>query len=102
MIAPVRSEIGADRQPDADIRDRSGHRMIHSIEISNFRCFRHLYTEKCPRFNIIVGDNGTGKTNLLEAIFFALGSSPEMAIRYRGQRGLGASFTGSPFRIEEV
>jgi hypothetical protein len=83
-------------------RSDSEYRMIHSAEIRNFRCFKELLIDKCRRFNVIVGDNGAGKTSLLEAIFFALGSSPDMGLRYRAQRGLGSSFAAPTFRIEEA
>jgi predicted ATPase len=80
----------------------SGYRMIHSAEIRNFRCFKELSIDKCRRFNVIVGDNGAGKTALLEAIFLALASSPNMALRYRAQRGLESSFSGALHLIEEA
>ena len=76
--------------------------MIHSVEIRNFRCFRSLSVGDCRRFNVIVGDNGAGKTALLEAIFLALGSSPTLALRYRQQRGLVGQFGGQLHVIEEA
>jgi AAA domain, putative AbiEii toxin, Type IV TA system len=51
---------------------------------------------------VIVGDNGAGKTALLEAIFLALGSSPSLGLRYRQYRGLDGQFGGSLFGIEEA
>jgi predicted ATPase len=80
----------------------AGYQMIHSINIRNFRCFQELQIEGCRRINVIVGDNGAGKTALLEAIFMALGSSPEIGVRLRQQRGLEGSFSGSIHRIEEA
>jgi GNAT superfamily N-acetyltransferase len=44
----------------------------------NFRCFADLNIADCRRVNVIVGDNGSGKTSLLEALFFALASSSEL------------------------
>jgi predicted ATPase len=79
-----------------------GHVMIEQIDIRNFKCFRHLRVESCSRINVIVGDNGSGKTALLEAIFWALASTSELAIRYRQHRGIDGAFTGSPQRIEEA
>jgi hypothetical protein len=76
--------------------------MIKAIEIGNFRCFEHLRIDGCRRINVIVGDNGTGKTALLEAIFFALAASPSIGLRYRQQRGLDGSFSGTPRQIEEA
>jgi energy-coupling factor transporter ATP-binding protein EcfA2 len=76
--------------------------MIHSLDIANFRCFKHLSVDRCHAINVIVGENGVGKTTLLEAIFFALASSPDISVRYRAQRGLGASFNAPPYRIEEA
>jgi hypothetical protein len=81
---------------------RDGHPMIREIEIKNFKCFDHLKIENCRRINVIVGDNGSGKTALLEAIFLALGSSGELVLRYRLQRGLDGVFAGEPRRIEEA
>lgn len=80
----------------------TGYQMIESITIKNFRCFESLTITDCRRVNIIVGDNGAGKTALLEAMFMALGGSPEIAIRLRQYRGLGGSFAGSPRDVEDA
>jgi ABC-type Mn2+/Zn2+ transport system ATPase subunit len=79
-----------------------GYQMIHSVDIRNYRCFKHLEIEKCSRFNVIVGDNGAGKTALLEAIFLALGSNPTLALRFRQYRGLDGTFGGVMHSIEEA
>ena len=76
--------------------------MITKIDIQNFKCFKHLTVDSCGRVNVIVGDNGSGKTALLEAIFWALGTTSELAIRYRQQRGLDGAFNSTPRRIEEA
>ena len=76
-------------------------RMIRSISIKNFRCFESLDIAKCGRVNVVVGDNGSGKTALLEAIFLALGVVTELPLRYRQQRGLEGTFSGSSHAIEE-
>jgi predicted ATPase len=52
--------------------------------------------------NVIVGDNGAGKTALLEAIFMALGASSEMVLRFRQFRGLDGAFRGPSRKIEEA
>jgi hypothetical protein len=80
----------------------SGYQMIKSIDIRRFRCFEHLRVEGCRRVNVIVGDNGTGKTALLEAMFLALAGGPEIAVRFRQQRGLEGTFNGPSRRIEEA
>ncbi len=76
--------------------------MIEQIEIQNFRCFEHLKVPDCKRVNVIVGDNGGGKTALLEAIFLTLGSGTDIAFRFRQQRGLEGSFAGAPRVIEDA
>jgi hypothetical protein len=80
----------------------TGYQMIHAIDIQNFRCFEKLDIKGCRRVNVIVGDNGAGKTSLLEAIFLCLGVNPEIAVRYRQYRGLDGSFAGAPVQIEEA
>ncbi|WP_443057745.1 AAA family ATPase, partial [Streptomyces sp. IBSBF 2806] len=41
---------------------------ISRIEIRNFHNFRHLVIGDFPAHALIVGENGVGKSNLLEAI----------------------------------
>lgn len=42
--------------------------ILPSLEIRNFRAFRHLTIERLGRVNLIVGKNNVGKTSLLEAL----------------------------------
>lgn len=42
---------------------------LPSLEIENFRAFKHLRIEKLGRVNLIVGGNSVGKTCLLEAVW---------------------------------
>ena len=42
--------------------------ILDSLEIRNFRRFRHLRIERLARVNLIVGKNNIGKTCLLEAL----------------------------------
>ena len=42
--------------------------VLDSLEIKNFRAFKHLRIEKLGRVNLIVGKNNVGKTSLLEAL----------------------------------
>ena len=76
--------------------------MIRSLTVKNFRCFEALRVKNCKRLNVLVGDNGGGKTAFLEAIFLALGTSAEVATRFRGYRGVDPSFNAAPPRIEEA
>jgi predicted ATPase len=65
--------------------------MIQSLEITNFRCFKHLLLKELSRINVIVGPNGSGKTAFLESLFIASGGSPELALRVRNFRGMGTA-----------
>ena len=42
---------------------------LNSLFLSNFRNFKTLDLEFCPHWNIFWGDNGQGKTNLIEALY---------------------------------
>ncbi len=54
--------------------------IINSLSLTNFRNFEKLQTEFSPTVNIFYGKNGSGKTNLLEAIFvLCLGRSHRAA-----------------------
>ncbi|HMY57944.1 MAG TPA: AAA family ATPase, partial [Pseudomonadota bacterium] len=43
--------------------------LLRSLHTLDFRNLRDVEYRPHPRFNVIFGDNGQGKTNLLEAIF---------------------------------
>jgi predicted ATPase len=61
----------------------SGQPMVDSFSIRNFRGFNDVKVGDCRRINILVGDNGSGKTGLLEALFLAGGVSPDIVLRTR-------------------
>lgn len=43
--------------------------LLPSLEVVNFRAFRHLRIERLARVNLIVGKNNVGKTSVLEALW---------------------------------
>ena len=47
---------------------------INNIKIQNFRGYESLNVDLNPNFNLIIGDNGSGKTAILEALTVAIGS----------------------------
>jgi len=54
-----------------------GNLILNSLEIRNFRGFRHLQIEHLGRVNLIVGKNNVGKSCLLEALLlYARKASP--------------------------
>lgn len=56
--------------------------MIQSISIENFRCFEKTEIKGFGRMNLITGKNNSGKTCLLEALYFSL-SGDENIINLR-------------------
>lgn len=42
--------------------------MLTNLQLTNFRCFERVSFQFNPRFNFFVGENGEGKTSVLEAI----------------------------------
>ncbi len=47
---------------------------IHQIRLKNFHCFEDRQFSFGSRFNLIIGDNATGKTTLLDALSVGLGA----------------------------
>jgi AAA15 family ATPase/GTPase len=43
--------------------------MIDKIKLSNFTAFKELEVDFSPKINVIIGENGTGKTHLLKASY---------------------------------
>jgi hypothetical protein len=46
---------------------------INTIRAKNFRLFEDISIELNPQFNVIVGNNGDGKSSILDIISIALG-----------------------------
>jgi len=67
------------------------YKMIETLSIQNFRCFELIKLNDLQRINIIVGQNASGKTALLEALFLAAGGSPEVGLRLKMWRIVGES-----------
>lgn len=42
---------------------------LQKFKLNNFRNFSYLNLEFSPKLNLIIGNNGSGKTNLIEAIY---------------------------------
>jgi hypothetical protein len=81
----------------------AGYPMVDSFTIRNFRSFDDVKVDNCRRINILVGENGSGKTALLEALFLAAGVSPELAVRTRYWRsGENLQLSGNQEDLHEA
>ena len=47
---------------------------VNAITLRNFRCFRHQRFKLAERFNLLIGDNGTGKTSILDGLAVGVGA----------------------------
>lgn len=81
--------------------------ILDSLEIRNFRRFRHLRIEHLGRVNLIVGQNNIGKTSLLEALWlYAERGAPAMIwqllrARHESKNGLSDLDASEVVRPEE-
>jgi ABC-type hemin transport system ATPase subunit len=50
--------------------------MIERLELRNFTAFSSLSMELSPKINVIIGENGTGKTHLLKAAYGLCAGAP--------------------------
>lgn len=57
--------------------------IIRELELSNFRNYERQNVAFSPGGNVIIGGNGQGKTNLLEAVYFASHLKSNRAPRMR-------------------
>lgn len=57
---------------------------LKTISLKNYRCFEELVIDLHPDLNVIVGDNGNGKTSILDAI--AIGISPFIGAFNQGKK----------------
>ncbi|MCP4151663.1 MAG: AAA family ATPase, partial [bacterium] len=78
--------------------------MIKEITIKNFKSINELKLE-LGRFNVFIGENGCGKTNLLEAIAFRGAASANRLdnefLSPRGIRVTSPEFMRAAFETDE-
>jgi hypothetical protein len=77
--------------------------MIESLHITGFKAFRELTLQRLGILNLLVGENNTGKSCILEAVSLYAGNSPVGdVIRIAGARAGERSIrTWDPSGIEE-
>ncbi len=64
--------------------------MFQSINIQNLRAITNLNVDNLGQVNLFVGKNNSGKTTLLEALFFLIGATnPKLPVNTNIFRGLG-------------
>lgn len=79
--------------------------MLAELQLRNFRCFETLRVELAPGFNFFLGQNGVGKTSILEGACVLLrlqsqrSSALAPAIRL-GQKSLGVAGQWDEHRLE--
>lgn len=65
---------------------------LRAIRLVNFRNYADETVLFTPGLNVVVGENARGKTNLLEAVYFAVaGSTPGPRRRTRRSDGTRTS-----------
>lgn len=69
-------------------QEPQGPGMVDSVRIKNFRGFRDLEVKGLAPINLIVGDNGVGKTAFLEALGLVLSGSTSRQFAYKNFRGI--------------
>lgn len=81
--------------------------MISSIRLQHFRSYADESFEFDPRVNIVIGPNGSGKTNLLEAVLVLAGGNSYRAkdselVRHRAGWTRLEGFFGKQYRLMKL
>jgi len=74
---------------------------LKKVTLNNYRCFEHLEIDLHPRLTVLVGENGAGKTAVLDGI--ATGLSPILNyLSSANQRLSGRGIQDNDFRVMPV
>jgi DNA replication and repair protein RecF len=74
---------------------------IESIQVRAFRNIARADVELGPRFNVVSGDNGQGKTNLLEALYVVATSKSFRTAKMNELVGFGAELASVRATVRE-
>ena len=74
---------------------------IARVRVSNYRCFKDTSVDFVPGVNIIIGENNSGKTALLQSLALAFGGGSRHRMdRYDFYRGIEPSAQPPRIRVE--
>ena len=69
--------------------------MLKTLKIKNFTVFGDVAFEFSPGLNVIVGENGTGKTHVLKLGYLCSRAWPDLTSkRLAGKRGRARTYLG--------
>ncbi len=72
---------------------------VRNLELVEFRCFEHLKLDLNSDLIVLVGENGTGKTAILDALGALLGTWGTAVMTHLGSAGdVGSGFRGTDVR----
>ncbi len=54
--------------------------MLRDLTVQNYRCFEDFHIDGLEQVNLFVGNNNSGKTSLLEAIYLFASSHKKKAL----------------------
>jgi predicted ATP-binding protein involved in virulence len=58
--------------------------ILKKVSVTNFRCFKEISVELHPHLNVFVGNNGNGKTAILDAVAIGLSRVITLLSKFRG------------------
>jgi len=74
--------------------------MITQIGLKNFTAFRDLAIDLSPKINVIIGENGTGKTHLLKVAYgLCMGYTLLKSISAAGKKAIEKALTAKLLRL---
>jgi len=79
---------------------------INRLEIKNFKKFSDYTLDLHPQFTLLIGDNGTGKTSILDALAIAAGiwlvNSPDTTLNYSRRNILRSEIRLEAISIDSI
>ncbi len=83
------SGVGSQESGDGGTATANDTFRIDRLTLKNFRCFEERTIDFHPRFNVLIGDNGTGKTAVCDALAHWFGWALDRLGVGHGDPGLG-------------
>ena len=82
MYNDLDEKVGYDDQPQeiTDTEVQSMGNTIKEFELNNYGPLPSLHTDRISNINLVIGENGTGKTFFLKALYSAVKTAEEYVL----------------------